>query len=52
MSPMNLGDVLADVVLSAARPRLVAAADHADRTVRWVHASEQLDVAPLLRGAS
>lgn len=50
MSPMNLGDVLADVVVSAARPRLVAAAAHADRTVRWVHASEQLDVAPLLRG--
>jgi PucR family transcriptional regulator, purine catabolism regulatory protein len=31
-------------------PRVVAGADHLDKTVRWVHSSEVPDIAPLLRG--
>lgn len=50
MSPMNLLDAFDDVYLSAARPELVAAGRSATRALRWVHASEQLDIAPLLRG--
>lgn len=47
---MNLRGALDDVYLLAARPALVAAAGAVDRNLRWVHASEQLDIAPLLRG--
>ncbi|MCP2032139.1 purine catabolism regulator [Okibacterium sp. HSC-33S16] len=46
---MDLRDVLADAYVFAAQP-VVAAGDPVGRTVRWVHASEQLDIAPLLRG--
>jgi PucR family transcriptional regulator, purine catabolism regulatory protein len=31
-------------------PRVVAGADHLDKTVRWVHSSEVPDIATLLRG--
>jgi purine catabolism regulator len=49
MYDMDLRDVLADAYVSAAQP-LVVAGSPVDRQVRWVHASEQLDIAPLLRG--
>jgi purine catabolism regulator len=45
-----LRDAMEDVALAATRPELVAASNATDRPVRWVHASEQLDIAPLLRG--
>ncbi|MGV8873571.1 MAG: PucR family transcriptional regulator [Rhodococcus sp. (in: high G+C Gram-positive bacteria)] len=47
---MNVLDAFHDVYLSAARPELVAGRRSATRALRWVHASEQLDIAPLLRG--
>ncbi len=50
MSPVNMLDAFDDVYLSAAHPELVAAGRSATRALRWVHASEQLDIAPLLRG--
>lgn len=50
MSPMNVLDAFDDVYLSAARPELVAGRRSVTRSLRWVHASEQLDIAPLLRG--
>lgn len=50
MSPMDLREVFDDVYFSATRPELVAARDSVSRRLRWVHASEQLDIAPLLRG--
>ncbi|MFU8945380.1 PucR family transcriptional regulator [Mycetocola zhadangensis] len=46
---MDLRDALADAYVYASQP-LVVAGDPVGRTVRWVHASEQLDIAPLLRG--
>lgn len=50
MSRMNVLDAFDDVYLSAARPELVAGRRSSTRSLRWVHASEQLDIAPLLRG--
>ncbi|MFC7848548.1 PucR family transcriptional regulator [Arthrobacter sp. NPDC057388] len=48
---MFLEDVLKNRSLQAAEPLLRAAASAvAGRQVRWVHSSEVLDIAPLLRG--
>lgn len=48
---MPLSEALRDPLLSAAGPVVVAGAEAARRAVvRWAHASEQLDVAPLLLG--
>lgn len=47
--PLLLDQILADAVVQKTEPELVCgAASEVD--VRWVHASEQLDIAPLLRG--
>ncbi|MBZ4014487.1 PucR family transcriptional regulator ligand-binding domain-containing protein, partial [Streptomyces purpurogeneiscleroticus] len=47
---MSLSRVLAHPSLSPARPRVLAGQDGLERTVRWIHSSEVLDIAPLLRG--
>ena len=48
---MFLEDVLKHRTVQAADPLLRAAPDSvAGRQVRWVHSSEVLDIAPLLRG--
>lgn len=49
MAEVLLRDVLAMPVLRAAEPTLLAGADDLDRRVRWVHATELPDIAPLLR---
>ncbi|WP_149562717.1 PucR family transcriptional regulator [Streptomyces cacaoi] len=43
-------EVLALPVLAAGRPRVVGAAAHLDRPVRWVHISEAADLTDLLEG--
>ncbi|WP_284975011.1 PucR family transcriptional regulator [Arthrobacter sp. efr-133-TYG-104] len=46
-----LGQALKSETLKGADPRIMSAADGAlTRAVRWVHSSEVLDIAPLLRG--
>ncbi|MWV47744.1 hypothetical protein GRS96_00465 [Rathayibacter sp. VKM Ac-2803] len=46
-----LADALRDPLLSASLPEVVAGGASADRAlIRWAHASEQLDIAPLLLG--
>ncbi|SDC82421.1 PucR family transcriptional regulator [Nocardioides lianchengensis] len=50
MTDVTLRDVLAMPVLRAAEPVLLTGADGLDRRVRWVHATELPDIAPLLRG--
>lgn len=50
MADVTLRDVLAMPVLRAADPLVLAGDDHLDRRVRWVHATELPDIAPLLRG--
>lgn len=45
-----LRDLLADPVLVQSEPVIRAGADHLSRPVRWVHTSEVLDIARLLRG--
>lgn len=47
---MSLGKVLRDHSLVRADPVLLTDRKHAARIVRWVHSSEVLDIAPLLRG--
>lgn len=48
---LSLLDTLRDPLLAAARPAVVAGGAGAGRAmIRWAHASEQLDVAPLLLG--
>ncbi len=47
---MSLGTVLRDHSLVRADPVLLTDRKHAARIVRWVHSSEVLDIAPLLRG--
>lgn len=47
--PLLLDQILADAVVQKTEPELICGtASEVD--VRWVHASEQLDIAPLLRG--
>ncbi|MFC6064172.1 PucR family transcriptional regulator [Streptomyces ochraceiscleroticus] len=47
---MSLPRVLAHPSLSPARPRVLAGQDGLERAVRWIHSSEVLDIASLLRG--
>ncbi|GAA1873622.1 PucR family transcriptional regulator [Paeniglutamicibacter psychrophenolicus] len=48
---LNLNDVLATPLFIKAHPRIMAGAENAaTNLVRWVHSSEVLEIAPLLRG--
>ncbi|MFF4758494.1 PucR family transcriptional regulator [Streptomyces sp. NPDC001292] len=47
---MSLSRVLAHPSLAPAKPRVLAGSRGLERTVRWLHSSEVLEVAPLLRG--
>lgn len=47
---LSLRDVLADATLDAADPLVLAGRSGLSRSVRWVHTSEVLDIATLLRG--
>lgn len=48
---LHLKDVLATPLFKKARPRIAAGAKNvATNQVRWVHSSEVLEIAPLLRG--
>ncbi|HCA84464.1 MAG TPA: PucR family transcriptional regulator, partial [Streptomyces sp.] len=47
---MFLSRVLAHPGLAVARPRVLTGSDALERTVRWVHSSEILEIAHLLRG--
>lgn len=49
MADVLLRDVLAMPVVRAAEPTVLAGTDDLDRRVRWVHATELPDIAPLLR---
>lgn len=46
----SLSRILEYPSLAAAQPLVVAGADHLHRPVRWIHSSEVLDIAHLLRG--
>lgn len=46
----TISEVLALGVLRQGRPTVVAGSSRLDRRVRWVHAAEVADIAPLLRG--
>src|SRR5919112_147158 len=48
--PMPLRDVLRDPTVAAAEPRVLAGRTSLGRHVSWVHTSEVLDIAALLRG--
>jgi PucR family transcriptional regulator, purine catabolism regulatory protein len=48
--PISLRDVLQVPSLAAAEPVVRSGRSRLSRSVRWVHTSELLDVAPLLRG--
>ncbi len=50
MIRLTLKDVLDMPVVRAADPEVVSAHARLDRMVRWVHATELADIAPLLRG--
>lgn len=47
---LTVADVLAIDVVSGGGPRVLAGADRLDTHVRWVHVSELVDIAALLRG--
>ncbi|WP_258803485.1 PucR family transcriptional regulator [Pseudarthrobacter sp. NS4] len=47
---VSLGDILAHPVVAAADPVVHSPGTSGERLVRWVHSSEVLDIAPLLRG--
>ena len=49
MPDVTVRDVLAMPVLRGAEPRVLAGEAELDRRVRWVHATELADIAPLLR---
>lgn len=49
MPELTVRDVVGLPVLRQAGVQVVAGAAHLDRSVRWIHASEFADVAPLLR---
>jgi len=46
---VTVRDVLAMPVIRGAEPTVLAGEDELDRRVRWVHATELADIAPLLR---
>ncbi|WP_204264060.1 PucR family transcriptional regulator ligand-binding domain-containing protein [Geodermatophilus normandii] len=50
MATTTVRDALAVPVVRAAGPVVVAGAAGLDRQVRWVHTTELVDIAPLLRG--
>jgi purine catabolism regulator len=50
VATMTVRDALAVPVLRAAGPVVLAGAAGLDRQVRWVHTTELVDIAPLLRG--
>jgi purine catabolism regulator len=47
---MTVRQIFEDAYFFAADPAVVAGFAHLDQPLRWVHASEQRDIAPLLRG--
>lgn len=47
---LPLRDVLEHAALAPAEPILRTGAEHTGRMVRWLHSSEVLEIAPLLRG--
>lgn len=47
---MTVRQIFEDAYFFAAQPTVVAGFVHLDSPLRWVHASEQRDIAPLLRG--
>ncbi|MFE2509067.1 PucR family transcriptional regulator [Streptomyces naganishii] len=47
---MSLSQVLAHPSIAPAKPRVLTGSGSLERTVRWIHSSEVLEVAPLLRG--
>jgi purine catabolism regulator len=47
---LTIRDLFEDAYFFAAGPTVVAGFANLDDSVRWVHASEQRDIAPLLRG--
>lgn len=47
---LSLSEVLDHPSLAPAHPVPLTGGDHANRLVRWIHSSEVLEVAPLLRG--
>jgi purine catabolism regulator len=47
---VSLGDILAHPILAAADPVVRSPGPTGEHPVRWVHSSEVLDIAPLLRG--
>ncbi|MFC4783905.1 PucR family transcriptional regulator [Nocardioides sp. MAHUQ-72] len=49
MPDVTVRDVLAMPVIRGAGPTVLAGEDELDRRVRWVHATELADIAPLLR---
>ncbi|GAA2145255.1 PucR family transcriptional regulator [Nocardioides koreensis] len=49
MPDVTVRDVLALPVIRSAGPSVLAGEDELDRRVRWVHATELADIAPLLR---
>lgn len=48
--PMSLRRVLMHPSMSPAKPRVLAGASGMHRRVRWIHSSEVIEIAPLLRG--
>ncbi|MDI3424181.1 PucR family transcriptional regulator [Streptomyces luteolus] len=47
---MTVSRVLAHPSLAPARPRILTGSEGLERAVRWIHSSEVLTIAPLLRG--
>ena len=47
---LRLSEVLLVPAVRSARPEVLAGAGRLDRTVRWVHTTELVDIGPLLRG--
>ncbi len=47
---LALGEVLALPAVRAGAPELVTGQDELDRSIRWAHVSELIDIGPLLRG--
>ncbi|HWU33441.1 MAG TPA: PucR family transcriptional regulator ligand-binding domain-containing protein [Marmoricola sp.] len=49
MSRLTLADAIRLSPFRNAEPAVIAAAEHMDRAIRWAHATEQVNVAPILR---
>ena len=48
---LTVAEILALDVVQRASPLVLAGAEHLDRPVRWVHISEQPDIADYLKGS-